>query len=119
MERASAPDKKRLQAEDIAQALVRHDEQIAMGKSEHWQNDAACAQLEHPEIMDQEPKETPPEIIAFCGKCAVRAECFQYAMDTNQQYGIWAGLSADQRKALKRRAERRAFHQKRLAQRSP
>lgn len=32
--------------------------------------------------------------------------CLKCALDTNQDYGVWGGLSEDERRALKRRAMR-------------
>ena len=35
-----------------------------------------------------------------------KAVCLKCALDTNQDYGVWGGLSEDERRALKRRAMR-------------
>jgi WhiB family redox-sensing transcriptional regulator len=43
---------------------------------------------------------------AICGRCPVTEQCLQYALDTNQDSGVWGGLSEDERRALKRRAAR-------------
>jgi WhiB family redox-sensing transcriptional regulator len=43
---------------------------------------------------------------AVCGRCTVSEMCLQYALDTNQDSGVWGGLSEDERRALKRRAAR-------------
>jgi WhiB family redox-sensing transcriptional regulator len=43
---------------------------------------------------------------AVCFKCDVRDECLEWAMSTNQDAGVWGGLSEDERRAL-RRARRR------------
>jgi len=42
----------------------------------------------------------------ICRRCDVRAECLEWAMATGQDAGIWGGLSAEERRAL-RRARRR------------
>jgi WhiB family redox-sensing transcriptional regulator len=41
-----------------------------------------------------------------CSHCPVTEYCLQYALDTNQDSGVWGGLSEDERRALKRRAAR-------------
>lgn len=41
-----------------------------------------------------------------CYSCPVTEHCLQYALDTNQDSGVWGGLSEDERRALKRRAAR-------------
>lgn len=43
---------------------------------------------------------------AVCASCSVTEMCLQYAMDTNQDYGVWGGLNEDERRTLKRRAAR-------------
>ena len=37
-----------------------------------------------------------------CEDCPVRAECLDYALETNQDSGIWGGTSEDERRALRR-----------------
>lgn len=39
-----------------------------------------------------------------CGQCEVRVECLDYAMSTNQDAGIWGGLSEEERRMMRRRA---------------
>ncbi len=38
--------------------------------------------------------------LAICNECMVQAECLTFALDTNQRYGIWGGLTSQQRRAL-------------------
>ena len=47
--------------------------------------------------------------IAICGGCSVREECLQYALETNQEAGVWGGYAEDDRRRLRKRwlAERR------------
>jgi WhiB family redox-sensing transcriptional regulator len=44
-----------------------------------------------------------------CRECTVRAECLEYALDTNQDSGIWGGLSEEERRVIRR--QRRGRHQ--------
>ena len=46
------------------------------------------------------------EAKAGCRTCKVIDACLKGALDTNQDYGVWGGLSEDERRALKRRAMR-------------
>ncbi|MDX1449778.1 MAG: WhiB family transcriptional regulator, partial [Acidimicrobiia bacterium] len=43
-----------------------------------------------------------------CSRCAVRADCLSYAMETNQSEGIWGGLTPRERRSLRRKERRRA-----------
>ena len=37
-----------------------------------------------------------------CLGCPVRHECLQYALDHDERFGIWGGLSERERRRLKR-----------------
>ncbi len=45
----------------------------------------------------------------ICFSCGVREECLQYALETNQEAGVWGGYAEDERRRLRKRwlAERR------------
>jgi WhiB family redox-sensing transcriptional regulator len=43
---------------------------------------------------------------AICKTCPVADPCLEFAMETNQKYGIWGGLTAKERASLKRRRAR-------------
>lgn len=45
----------------------------------------------------------------ICGACAAREDCLQYALETNQEAGVWGGYAEDERRRLRKRwlAERR------------
>ena len=39
---------------------------------------------------------------AVCGHCPVRAECLDFALVTNQEFGVWGGATEDERRRLRR-----------------
>jgi WhiB family redox-sensing transcriptional regulator len=43
---------------------------------------------------------------SICKTCPVLEPCLEFAMETNQKYGIWGGLTAKERASLKRRRAR-------------
>lgn len=47
--------------------------------------------------------------VAICNTCMVREDCLQYALETNQESGVWGGYAEDDRRRLRKRwlAERR------------
>lgn len=45
---------------------------------------------------------------AVCRSCPVREPCLQFALETNQEAGIWGGKNEDERRKLRRVA--RAGH---------
>ncbi len=40
---------------------------------------------------------------SICSRCPVSTECLQWALETDQDAGVWGGLSEEERRALKRR----------------
>lgn len=71
-----------------------------------WRSDAAC--------RDTDPAlffpvgQTGPAIEHIenakevCQTCAVKIECLEYALMTNQDAGIWGGLTEDDRRKIRR-----------------
>lgn len=49
------------------------------------------------------------EAKGICSLCLVTDECLQYALQTNQEAGVWGGYAEDERRRLRKRwmAERR------------
>lgn len=46
------------------------------------------------------------EAKAVCARCPVRTRCLAEALETGQDYGVWGGLSENERRSLKRRDAR-------------
>jgi WhiB family redox-sensing transcriptional regulator len=38
-----------------------------------------------------------------CGRCPLQNECADYGLAANEDFGIWGGLTAEDRKTLKRK----------------
>lgn len=45
----------------------------------------------------------------ICAICSVQEDCLQYALESNQEAGVWGGYAEDERRRLRKRwlAERR------------
>ncbi|HRE02256.1 MAG TPA: WhiB family transcriptional regulator [Ilumatobacteraceae bacterium] len=43
-----------------------------------------------------------------CGECPVSIECLEFALETNQDSGIWGGLSEEERRVIRRRRAARS-----------
>ena len=68
-----------------------------------WQDRALCAQTD-PEAFFPEKGGSTREAKRICGSCEVRSECLDYALQNDERFGIWGGLSERERRRLKRRA---------------
>ncbi|MDN3309914.1 WhiB family transcriptional regulator [Microbacterium oryzae] len=68
-----------------------------------WQSDALCAQTD-PEAFFPEKGGSTRDAKRICATCDVRAECLEYALQNDERFGIWGGLSERERRKLKRQA---------------
>lgn len=75
-----------------------------------WRHQAACLD-EDPELFFPIGNTGPAllqveEAKKVCARCPVRQECLDWALSAGQDYGVWGGMSEDERRALKRRNAR-------------
>ena len=68
-----------------------------------WQTDALCAQTD-PEAFFPEKGGSTRDAKKICTTCDVRDQCLEYALQNDERFGIWGGLSERERRKLKRRA---------------
>jgi WhiB family redox-sensing transcriptional regulator len=52
------------------------------------------------------------EALRICGRCQVREQCLEFAMDNSETHGIWGGTTPEERTRDRRR---RAARRRRLA----
>jgi WhiB family redox-sensing transcriptional regulator len=64
-----------------------------------WQDRALCAETD-PEAFFPEEGSLTAAAKRVCQTCEVQPECLAYALRNREQYGIWGGLSIDERRAL-------------------
>jgi WhiB family redox-sensing transcriptional regulator len=69
-----------------------------------WQGLALCAQVDG-EIFFPEKGGSTREAKKVCRGCEVRAECLEYALEHDERFGIWGGLSERERRRLKHEAD--------------
>jgi WhiB family transcriptional regulator, redox-sensing transcriptional regulator len=43
---------------------------------------------------------------AVCGRCPVREQCLDYAIESGQAHGVWGGATVDERRAIAARRRR-------------
>src|SRR5690242_16462992 len=68
-----------------------------------WQDRARCAETD-PEAFFPEKGGSTREAKKVCRACEVRAECLEYALQHDERFGIWGGLSERERRRIKREA---------------
>lgn len=63
---------------------------------------ALCAQAD-PDLWFPEKGGPIAAAKAVCNRCDVRTDCLRWALDNNERFGIWGGLSEPERQELRRR----------------
>jgi len=75
-----------------------------------WRDRAACLGVD-PDLFFPIGS-TGPALVQLevakvvCGRCEVVEPCLNWAVESRQEDGVWGGLSADERRAVKRRNAR-------------
>ena len=72
-----------------------------------WRSRAACRQ-EDPELFYPVGTTGPAveqtlQAKAVCARCPASDQCLAWALDTNQQFGVWGGTTEEERKKLRPR----------------
>ncbi|WP_407923950.1 WhiB family transcriptional regulator [Corynebacterium comes] len=68
---------------------------------QEWQDQALCAQTD-PEAFFPEKGGSTREAKRICMACPVRDDCLEYALEHDERFGIWGGLSDRERRRLKK-----------------
>lgn len=84
-----------------------------MKSNRKWRTEAACrAAPQYLFFPDSEASRPGGGAVAdqdvadaksYCKVCPVQAQCLQYALETNQQWGVWGGLMVTERNRLRRK----------------
>ena len=74
------------------------------GEREAWRDDALCAQTD-PDAFFPEKGGSTAAAKATCAACDVRDQCLEYALQNDERYGIWGGLSERARRKLRTKGQ--------------
>jgi WhiB family redox-sensing transcriptional regulator len=69
--------------------------------SPDWQDEALCAQTGG-DFFFPEPGSSVREAKRICGLCPIRSACLDYALDNDERFGVWGGLSEKERLEIRR-----------------
>lgn len=83
--------------------LVPIGVQIAQPSNElkGWRGRGLCNQTD-PDAFYPDVGESPKDAKKVCMKCDVREECLEYALENDEEFGVWGGLTRRERRRLKR-----------------
>ena len=66
-----------------------------------WQDQAACYGVE-PDLFFPVSEEEAGPALAYCGGCQRREHCLAWALKNGERYGVWGGLTEQQRRRIAR-----------------
>ena len=81
---------------------------VAVGTwdTDHWRAESACRDADlnlfFPAGVTGPAERQIREAKAICAACPIRQTCLSFAIETNQEYGIWGGTTEDERRVLRR-----------------
>jgi WhiB family redox-sensing transcriptional regulator len=68
-----------------------------------WQEQGLCAQVDG-DLWYPDKGESNQAAKRICGRCPVQPQCLGYALANHEWYGVWGGLSYQERLRLTRQA---------------
>jgi WhiB family transcriptional regulator, redox-sensing transcriptional regulator len=66
-----------------------------------WQDQAACFGIDPDTFFPTSEDEAGPAL-AFCTACGIKQTCLAWALRNGERYGVWGGLTEQQRRRLVR-----------------
>ncbi|MBT0568597.1 WhiB family transcriptional regulator [Williamsia sp. CHRR-6] len=76
------------------------------GIGNEWEADGLCRQVD-PDLWFPEVGERDTAAKRICADCPVTGECLDWALATDERFGIWGGLSPVERRRLTHHDTRR------------
>lgn len=96
-----------LQMFDDTYERVKYPIRVHSSKRElTWQDQGLCAQTD-PELFYPEQGDNAEKAKSICRSCPVQLQCAQYAIDNNEEFGIWGGLAPATITRLRKRGRAR------------
>ncbi len=71
-----------------------------MSSRDEWMADGLCRQVDG-EVWYPEKGSSNRDAKQICLACPVKDECLQYALEHDEQFGVWGGLSSAERRNLR------------------
>ena len=81
--------------------LFKRDDDVS------WQHKALCSQTD-PEAFFPEKGGSTRDAKRVCAQCEVREQCLEWAIDHDERFGIWGGMSERERRRYKKEHKERA-----------
>lgn len=70
-----------------------------MSSPETWREHAACRHVPV-EIFFPAVEHEAEEAKAVCNSCVVQEPCLEFSFEANERFGVWGGLTSQERRTL-------------------
>jgi WhiB family redox-sensing transcriptional regulator len=96
-----------IQTRAEASAAARELLETILYDKQSWRHLAACRELDTNLFFPVGSKASTviddiAKAKAVCADCPVRLPCLQFALVSNQEYGVWGGYDEEERRGLRR-----------------
>jgi WhiB family redox-sensing transcriptional regulator len=72
-------------------------------KSDSWEGDAQCGRSQaNADAFFPERGGSVRRAKEICAQCDVRAQCLEYALANNEQFGVWGGKTQGERRKMRK-----------------
>jgi WhiB family transcriptional regulator, redox-sensing transcriptional regulator len=76
----------------------------SIGDRQPWRDQAACLGLSPvPFYPNEDEPNDSKKAKAICATCRVREDCLEFAIANREKYGIWGGMTTEERRLFRRR----------------
>lgn len=86
-------------SDTVAPGRTRMDLSVDLDTT--WMEAGACRGVD-PDLFFPQDGQKASHARGACAPCPVRSQCLDFAMATDQMFGIWGGLNVKERRALRR-----------------
>jgi WhiB family redox-sensing transcriptional regulator len=72
-------------------------------RDDRWMVDGLCRDdLVDPQLFFPSKKDGGTTARAICSLCVVQLDCLNYALDNNEQHGVWGGTTDKERRRIRK-----------------
>lgn len=75
---------------------------VIKGDDSSWMDEGACRGVNPGLFFPERGEALNEEALRVCSRCAVKAECLDWAIDNRERWGVWGGTTAPVRRLLRR-----------------
>lgn len=73
------------------------------GGDEEWKTRGRCAETDPEVFFPESGNRSLADAQRICKKCEVRERCLEWALDTDERYGVWGGVDERERYRMRKK----------------